>query len=176
MDLFTICCLARAGTESVDAKTMPTLTTSKTQRTAKRRRKECSTDELPQEKHDEELHGEDDRCDTGEQGGKQRKGSRAKGVTQEEGMQEGGQPGLKKPKKAAHNAQLGGESEDAQDEFSSDDKDVQDAQAPGSLVREGESEAETLKRTIFVGNLPQGTASKDLKRLFKRCAHPYSRQ
>lgn len=41
-------------------------------------------------------------------------------------------------------------------------------------VQPAEPEEDVLQRTIFVGNLPQGTESKDLKSIFKKCVTPWN--
>lgn len=102
------------------------------------------------------------------------KGARkSTGQEQAECKEERGQPGLKRPKKPVQDAQLDTQPEDVQDElFSNEQEGTEEAcqsDVPAAVVQRGETQAETLKRTIFVGNIPQGTISKDLKNLFKRC-------
>jgi hypothetical protein len=71
-------------------------------------------------------------------------------------------------KSAVQHAQLGVESAHVPAKSLSDDNNASKESSP-SLG--GEKLADSLGRTIFVGNLPQGTTSKDVKKLFKRYIH-----
>ena len=142
----------------------------------KRRRKEHGVDDpVTQSQEDERVDVEDLPHETRETGAKHKKSKKAKGAHEPapDCETKRAQPGIKKLNKAVQHAQLDSESEDVQDESGLVDKeDAEEAcqsASPAAMVQSGETQAETLKRTIFVGNLPQGTVSKDLKNLFKRC-------
>lgn len=146
--------------------------------TVKRRRKEHGVDDpVTQSKEDERVDVEDLPHETRETGAKHKKSKKAKGAHEPAPDWPAPdcetEPGIQKLKEAVQHAQLDSQSEDVQDESGSVDKeDAEEAcqsASPTAMVQSGETQAETLKRTIFVGNLPQGTVSKDLKNLFKRC-------